>query len=354
MALAGTIIIIFVIGYWSIDAGTNIKRSTRGLLNKNDKFESDDSDYLSRFAEVKVNPEEFQAIFFLPFASTCGDKLLFEHGMNSFSDAMKCSYHTGIPLIQSFSPRLSYSQALSSIQMLANPAIEKSRLKNMNEKPILLVCTKEKMKSEEAWLQSRGEVFWEDKYITLAKLPLTVFHESHQQWQEMATNKKATLKNSGNISTDVNFASIIFNGFEKGNAKTVFSGKGAFYKKKGEFILLDEKTGKNQPLEKYELSFWLYVDSRKFDMPKATVKINDSNGKKRFEKRLNTREVHDVYKNRIRVSEIIDLKAAENIQLLIKGDYISVDNLLLKPVDSNTLIKVSDEMEMFNNFPYFR
>ena len=354
MALAGTIIIIFVIGYGSIDAGTNIKRSTRGLLNKNDKFESNDKEYLARFKEAKVNPDEFQGIFFLPFASTCGDKLLFEHGMNSFSDAMKCSYHTGIPLIQSFSPRLSYSQALSSIQMLANPAIEKSRLKDMNEKPILLVCTKEKMNSKEAWLQSKGEVFWEDKYITLSKLPLSVFHNSHQQWLEMAANKIATLKSSGNISTDVNFASIIFNGFDNGKAKHIFSGKGAFYKKKGELEILNEQIKGNQTSGKYELSFWLYVDSRKFDMPKATVKITDGNGKKNFEKRLNTREVHNVYTNWIRVSQVVDLKTGDTIQLSIKGDYMSVDNLLLKPVDSNTLIKVSEEMEMFNNFTYSR
>ncbi len=351
MALAGTIIIIFVIGYWSIDAGTNIKRSTRGLLNKNDKFESDDSDYLSRFAEAKVNPDEFQGIFFLPFASTCGDKLLFEHGMNSFSDAMKCSYHTGIPLIQSFSPRLSYSQALSSIQMLANPAIEKSRLKDMNEKPILLVCTKEKMKNEEAWLQSKGEVFWEDKYITLSRLPLSVFHDSYTKWKEQVASIIPSLMSKGNISTDKEFESVIFNGFENGNAETIFSGEGSFYKKKGEEILLDEKLNQNFVAGKYELSFWLYVDSRKFDMPKATVKVFDANGNENFQKRLNSREVHNIYNGWIRVSENINLKPDQTLQLLIKGEYISVDNLLVKPNNSDVLVKVSD-MQLFNNFPY--
>lgn len=351
MGLIGTILLVFVLGYWSIDAGTNIKRSTRGLLNKNDKFESTDSEYLSRFVEAKVNPNDFQGIFFLPFASTCGDKLLFEHGMNGFSDAMKCSYHTGIPLIQSFSPRLSYSQALSSIQMLANPAIQKSRLKDMNEKPILLVCTKEKMKPEEKWLQSKGEIFWQDKYITLSKLPLSVFSESHAEWKKRVVQIKDSLNTFENISADVNRQSIIFNGFEDGNAKNVFSGKGSFYKRKGEEKLLDDKLDGNFVEGKYELSFWLFVDSRKYDMPKATLKIAKGNKGERFEKRLNSRQVHDVYKGWIRVSEKIELKPGYTVQLLIKGEYISLDNLLIKPIYSNVLVKDID-MELFNNYPF--
>ncbi len=351
MGLSATIILIFVLGYWSIDAGTNIKRSIRGLLNKNDKFESTNSDYLSRFVEAKVNPDEFQGIFFLPFASTCGDKLLFEHGMNGFSEAMKCSYHTGIPLIQSFSPRLSYSQALSSIQMLANPAIEKSRLKDMNKKPILLVCTKEKMNTEEKWLQSKGEIFWQDKYITLSKVPLSIFHNSHVEWKNSVRQIKDSLNTVGNISTDVDQQSIIFKDFEDGDAKNVFSGQGAFYRRKGQEKLLDQKLNGNFVEGKYELSFWLYVDSRKYDMPKATLKIAKGNKDERFEKRLNTRKVHDVYSGWIRVSEKIDLKADYTVQLVIKGEYITIDNLLIKPVNSNVLTKDSN-MELFNNFPY--
>ncbi len=350
MPLAGTIVLIFVIGYWTIDAGTNIKRSTSGLFNKNDKFEATDTDYLNRFKEAKVNPDEFQAIFFLPFASTCGDKLLFEHSLNGFSDAMKCSYHTGIPLIQSFSPRLSYAQALSSIQMLGNPAIRKTRLDDMNEKPILLVCTKEKMNAKEQWLKERAEVFWEDKYITLSRLPLSVFHESYNEWQTMVKQTLPNLHSDKNISTNTDLNSIIFNGFEEGAAKTIFSGNGSFYQKKGEAKLLDQKLSKFQKGD-YELSFWLYVDSRIYDMPKATVKIFNNDGAQTFYKQMNSRQTHDVYNGWVRISEKIHLEPHQTLQLLVKGKYVSVDNLLVKPTQANVLIE-QPNMQLFDNFPY--
>ena len=351
MPLLATLILIFVIGYWAIDAGTNIKRSTRNLLNNNDKLESTDDEFLGRFKEAGVQPNEFQAIFFLPFASTCGDKLLFEHSLNGFSDAMKCAYHTGLPLIQSFSPRLSYSQALSSIQMMSSPAIEKTRLKDMNDKPLLLVCSKEKLNDREQWLQNQAEIFWEDKYITLARLPLSVFHDAHEKWEQSVSDTISTLKNYDVISSNTNSNSIIFEGFESApNAQYVFSGESSFYSRKGQKVLLDRKLDSDFPGGKYELSFWLYVDSRKYDMPKAEIKVFDPSGKQLSLTKMNSRQVYDTYNGWIRVADKVTLKPGDTLQLLVKGEYVSIDNLLVKPENSSVLAKTST-MKLFNNYP---
>ena len=125
----------------------------------------------------------------------------------------------------------------------------------------------------------------------------------------------------------------------------------AFYAKKGDFEILNKKLDDTFSAGKYELSFWLYVDSRHCDMPKATVFITKPDNS-RSETRLNSREVHNVYNHWIRVAQIIDLQPGSQIQLKIKGDYISVDDLLVKPVNSTILVKTSTEIELFNNFPY--
>lgn len=350
LPVVATILLVFVLSYWTIDAGTNIKRSTRGLLNNNDKLESSDAEYLARFKEAKVDPDEFQAIFFLPFASTCGDKLLFEHSLNGFADAMKCSYHTGLPLVQSFSPRLSFSQALSSIQMLSSPAIEKVRLNDMNDKPLLLVCTKENMNDREKWLQDRAEIFWEDQYITLSRLPLSVFINSHKNWEKEAAEKIDSLHSFGTIATNIPVQSIIFDDFEDGKAKTVFSGTGSYYSRRGQQVLLDQKLGNDFEPGKYELSFWLYVDSRKYDMPKAELKLFDDEGKQTYFQQLNTRQVYDTYNGWIRVSQEFEVNDQQTIQVLVKGDYVSVDNLLVKPADASVLVTTTT-MKLFNNYP---
>lgn len=348
----GTLLLVFVIAYWSIDAGINIRRSTTGLFNKNDKLESSDEEYLNRFKEAGVDTDEFQAVFFLPFASTCGDKLLFEKGMNAFSDAMKCSYHSGLPLVQSFSPRLSFTHALSSIQMLADSAIQKSRLDDMNDKPLLLVCTKEEMNKHEAWLQSKAEVFWEDRYITLSKLPLSVFSKSHQNWMKQVEKIKPALTKFGKIAADTDIDFINYTDFENLDAEITFSGNGAFFEKDGEKILINEILSPKWKPGIYNLSFWLFVDTRHYDMPQATVKISNTEGKTVEKKRLNTREVHNIYNHWIRVDETFELEPGYQFQLKVKGDYVSVDDILLKPAGANVFITTSGDFNLFNNFPY--
>jgi hypothetical protein len=352
LPLPATLILIFALSYWAIDAGTNTKQSTAGIFNTNDRLEASNEKYLDRFKEAGVNPDEFQAILFLPFSSTCGDKLLFENGMEAFGYAMQCAHHTGLPLVQSFSPRLSFTQALSSIQLLANPAIKKTRLNDMNEEPLLLVSSNEKMNEQEAWLYSNAEVFWQNEKITLSKLPLNVFHNSHKSWRKKAKSIIPSLNQHQNIFTDTEISSVVYIDFEEQNGQNTFSGNGAFFIKNGKAELLNKNLSQNWRPGKYELSFWLYVDARRYNMPRAVVKISDGTGKTILEKQLNTRSVNNVYQQWIRVSEIIELQPEYQISLNIRRHFVAVDDILLKPLDSNVFIKKPNGFSLFNNFPY--
>lgn len=345
------LLLVSVLFSWSVDAGTNIKRSTRGLFNKNDKLESNDAEYQNRFKEAGINPDEFQAIFFLPFASTCGDKLLFEHGMNAFSEAMKCSYHTKIPLLQSFSPRLSFNNALSSIQMLADSSIRKIRLDDMNNKPLLLVCTKEHLTDQEVWLKSKAKPFWEDKYITLSTLPVEVFKTSYQNWVRYAKQASDLLNCNGAICSNTNPDKILFNDFEDQKSEVSFTGKGAIYARRGQIELFNQAFSKPFQEAESELSFWLYFDTRHYDMPLPILYEYDNNGKQIKQTKLNNREVHNVYGKWVRVKADLQFKSGIRYQLIVKGKYITVDDLLIKPKDATVFVKTSGNFNLFNNFP---
>ena len=351
LPLSATLILIFSLSYWAIDAGTNTRLSTNGIFNTNDRLETSREKYLVRFSEAGVNPEEFQAILFLPFSSTCGDKLLFKNGMEAFGYAMQCAHHTGLPLVQSFSPRLSYTHALSSIQMLAHPAIKKTRMDDMNEKPLLLVSSNEKMNEQERWLYSKAEVLWQNEEVTLLKLPLDVFHESHESWRKKVESVIPNLNQYRNISTNTEINSVIYIDFDDRKEQLTFSGEGAFYMKRGKADLLNQALPKEFLPGKYELSFWLYVDSRRYNMPRAILKISDKNGNTIQETQPNTRSVNNVYKQWIRVSETIELQPEYQIKLSIRRHYVSVDDILLKPVDANVYIEKPDGFRLLNNFP---
>lgn len=344
------LILIFALSYWLIDAGTNVKQSIRGIFNKNDKLESSDVEFLSRFEESGVDPDAFQAIFFLPFANTCGDKLYFERGLNAFGDAMKCSYHTGLPIIQSFSPRLSFSQALSSIQLLADSCIQKKRLMDMNDKPVLLVSTKETLTEREKKLQSQSSVFWEDEYITMASLPVNAFESGYNTCLEHFRELRDSLKCQSRICVDFNRDYLIYNGFEDRSAEFVFGGEGAWFEKKGEITLVDQIFYKSDSVTKINLSFWMYIDPRMYDMPKVTVKRWDKDGNRMDNIKIENRQIHNVYNHWARISKTIDIERDVKYQLTVKGKFITVDELIVKPVATNIYAVFHDSTMLFNNY----
>ncbi|MGM0408267.1 MAG: hypothetical protein ACQERU_09785, partial [Bacteroidota bacterium] len=64
------------------------------------------------------------------------------------------------------------------------------------------------------------------------------------------------------------------------------------------------------------------------------------------------REVHNIYNHWIRVDETFELEPGYQFQLKVKGDYVSVDDILLKPAGANVFITTSGDFDLFNNFPY--
>lgn len=352
LPLAALLILVFALSYWAIDAGTNTRLSTDGIFNANDRLETSGEKYTARFKDAGVNPDDFQAILFLPFSSTCGDKLLFENGMEAFGYAMQYAHHTGLPLVQSFSPRLSYTHALSSIQMLAHPAIQKTRLEDMNQKSLLLVSSNEKMNEQERVLFSKAEIFWQNENITLSKIPLDVFHESHENWLKKAESIIPNLNQYGNIYTDAGISSVLYLDFDNQTEQLTFSGEGAFFMKRGKAEIFNQTLSQEFLPGKYELSFWLYVDARRYNMPRAVLIISDDTGEPILEKQLNTRSVNNVYQQWIRVSEVIELQPEYQISLNIRRHFVSVDDVLLKPLDSNVFVEKPDGFSLFNNFPF--
>ncbi len=346
---AGILIVTYFIltGYASI---ANINRGTKNLFQNNDKLEKSDQEYKRRFEETDIDYHQFQAILSLPFSSTNGDKLLFENGLTALTEAMKCSYHTGIPLIQSFSPRLSFKQSLSSIQLLADPAIRKTRLDDMNEKPLLLLCTKQQLSPNEENLKKHATVFWKDQYISLSLLPVTVFKQEHERWLNETHDFLQQFNDTQKVCSTIPNSDFIYKNFENCPSEHSFTGKGAISKKKGELELFNGKL----PLDScfFELSFWLYFDTRCYDMPQAILATLNHQDEIVNQQKLNTRQVHDIFGDWVRISSFVKPQPNFRYRLFLKGQYLFADDLLIRPTDSPIFIRYKKGLSLMDNYPF--
>ncbi len=297
--------LLIVLSYWGLEAASRIHNSTRRIFNKNEILSNHDLDIPLLLEEAGSNSEEFQGIFFLPFANTCGDKLQFERGLGAFSEAMRCSDQTGIPIVQSFSPRISLSQAMSSIQMLADSSIYKQRVDDMNQKPLLLVLGPQELNPRELALLKRAEVFWSGDLFSLARLPVQAFNQGFESWMDLAHTLSDSLQGAGMLCIDGDPEKVIYKDFEEFASDRAFTGSGSKYLKKGSMELCNEKLYERFSDQEVELSFWLYVDHRTDNMPTPELWQWDESGKQIQRERLNSREVHNVDGMWVRISKTL-------------------------------------------------
>lgn len=350
MPVAAIVFLAIVLGSWSIDAAINTKKSFSGIFLPNNKLESDNEPYRQMLRDANINTHDYQAIFFLPFANTSGDKLLFENGMNAFAEAMRCAYHTGLPLIQSFSPRLPFPHALSSIQMLAEPAIRKTRLDDMNQQAILLVSTDEKLSEAEQWLKDHAKPLTSYGKVSLLQLDPEVFHQSHQEWLQLADSSVKQLTGIENMKADVPLSMLYHLDFEEMPHENTFAGKGALFQRRNKIEVFNENFAEKGMNGHYELSFWMFFDTRMYDMPQPKLH-QFRNGEYVQTIRLNNRHIHNIYSRWVRVEQAFDIQTDCTYLLEIEGKYVAIDELLLKPVNSKVFVETEDGMKLFNNFP---
>ncbi|MEA3461664.1 MAG: hypothetical protein U9R49_07280, partial [Bacteroidota bacterium] len=348
--IQATAALLIILSFWGLEAASRTKGSTRRIFNKNELLSDSSMDVGLVLEECGEDAADFQGIFFLPFANTCGDKLQFERGLGAFSEAMRCSDQTGIPIVQSFSPRISLSQAMSSIQLLADSSIYKQRVDDMNQKPLLLVIGPGELNLQESALLKRAELFWKGNKFSLARLPVHAFNQGFESWMELAGTLSDSLHGAGTLCLDGDPDAFIYQDFEERSSELTFTGSGSLYQKKGSLELFDEMLYERFSHQEVELSFWLYVDHRTDNMPTPELWFWDENRKLIHREKLNSREVHNVDGMWVRIGKKLIPEPGIRYELTVKGKYITIDDLLLKPTGARILVRHEGGDQILDNY----
>jgi hypothetical protein len=343
-------ILTIMLVFWGYDAVANTLSNFNKIVNNNDRLESNGADFMKRFDKMGKNPASFQAVLSLPFSNSASDKMEFKRGYDALGEAMKLSYHSGLPIIESLSPRQSIGQSLSAIQLLSDSCIRKTRFNDMNDKPILLLTMNGSLSENEKWMKLQADSLWGDPWLTLSKISPSTIKNSYQNWLSWAETKKSTLTGTEILKADTTLNKLYYLNFDNNNSENAFTGNGTFFKKKGKIELFNEDFPAKGMTGDYELSFWLFFDKRTNEMPKAILNEIDRYNFPINPIKLNTSEVYNICHNWVRINQEVSLKPDMKYQLVIEGNYITIDNLLLKPVKSNVYMKFSPDKEMMNNF----
>lgn len=312
-------------------------------ISTNDKLENKSESYLERFSAGGQSVESFQGIFNLPLVAMRTDKMSRDHDLTAYNEALKCAWHTGLPLVQSTASRPSFSQSFSSIQMIAGPSFQKDRLKDMDQRPLVLLYAKEsRLNFEEKLLYSQSEIFYQDDFIELRKLPLASFScdlmekESQITWAD----------EEGGVSCYPNCNNVIWKDYDLSETTTSFSGSSALHSKTN-FTLVDTSLSGLEDSASIEISFWVYIDPSYSGMPRYSLTVVDDSGKERTVGPVDLRHLTEIDRGWARVN--ISPVEERSFKVMLHGKNITVDNLLIKPVSTQVMINVGTG-SLFNNY----
>jgi hypothetical protein len=348
------LLIIVVIGFSVYETAYYIRKvSNQTGFEENQLLSGRDDLYVSKLAKAGYKVSDFQAIYSLPFASTNGDKMLFMKGAENLRQAMAYSYHLGIPIIQSFSPRLSFQGALTSIQLLADPEIQKDRLKDMSDKSILIVKSGSLASQNEERLLSMATSFYKDETVQLLALDPIELKKAHQE----KISELASLIQDRQIQapTSIGNKPFYYDGFNDNRERAVstFTGSGAFDREEGEHYIYDGILSDMGILGANEVSFWLFIDERHSDMPIAFIDVFGEGGELRESLRFSTREQHNVKGMWVRCALPLEVEAGTRYRIRLWHYHITVDDLMIRSESDDVVIAVESGF-LWNNYPVLR
>lgn len=339
----------FAVLSWCFDGASFFLDTTKNLVHQNDKLERTDDEYQARFNEANVDPGDYQAIFSLPLVAVRTDKLTFERDLTGYQEAIKCSYHTGLPLIQSTASRPSLSQSLSSIQMIGDDLIAKTRLRDMNNSPILLLVSNRSvlLPEEKKWVE-RSRELWSDDYITLAHLDLEAFESANDSLISQYYVLRDSLDCLSEICVVQGAGPVLAPDLELSKQSPRFCDIESYSFSRGDTLFSGQINV--QQHTQMELSFWLFIDPAYSGMPNIHYQSIDNSGKLVLEQNLHSGSQPDVMDGWVRCSILFE--ASPNLarhEVLVEGKKTAASSLLIKSVESTVYHTLGDCL-LYNNF----
>jgi len=223
----------------------------------------------STFDEVMESKEKvidfsaFQAILPIPFYHeyTSLGEMLDDEKVKRLS--MQLSLRTGMPLMSAMLSRNSVKEAKYIGQLFTPSFIEKPLQKSLNDKPLLIIYSKNEPIPLEKELLDKATLIYYNSEFELYKLELS----------SIFTNNSADLIQSLKLKIDQyqldtltqfyqsDSTMMVYNSFDSSPTDFQYRGKGSFKKRKTEFgLVFDGQTTKFTPHTPYSLSFWYYND----------------------------------------------------------------------------------------------
>ncbi|MEM7103413.1 MAG: hypothetical protein AAF502_09810 [Bacteroidota bacterium] len=351
-------VVLVAMFFWGADAFVNVNYASKKLhkaRGKNTIFVDTNRDYSNFLKDAGYAPEDFQAMLAFPYFNNGSEKFYIYRSNKVVYETMKSLYDINVPVASFLSPRTSLSHSYKLAQLVSSDLIEKEILPELNEKPFLILRTKEKLKADEEALIKKAERIYSNKYIELYKLPMSAFETRIDEVLVDYQLIRDSIPVNGNIQTLAPQSLIRFEDYEAETTPLSYDGKGALYGGDLKRItFFEDSLSTEKPLD-IECSVWIYADSEMASFPALFVEVYNEQGGRVKHQEYNPKFFMEYSEGWVKATVKMPYKPGHRLVAYMKHENRRIsnfiaDNFMIRPADTDVWHWTENGGLFYNNY----
>ncbi len=293
-----------------------------------------------------IDFQDYQAIVPIPFYHGYISLHSYNSTLQSEKISMALSYFSGLPLMSAVLSRPSVLESKKVLQIFAPPYYKKPVVGDLNDKPLLIVSTRQEHTKLEGGLLKRGEGMAESKNFELYRLPVGSLCAPGTNDINCLIETRTIFKKGNNTAYRLkDDPAIDYLSFDELISDKIYRGGGALRLKKDKLnIIYKSKPGQFEANTEYNLSFWYY--NYMYDQSFSTIwiEVKDSTDKITHSKYIDPVK-SNIYDGDWAYNEITFRVEQKNDHIVLcsnganlYSDTIYIDELLVMPQDISKFI----------------
>jgi hypothetical protein len=281
-------------------------------------------------------PSDFQAILQLPLINLGGETSGVSRGNWTMRKGIQAAFETGLPMIDWSLSRTSVSQSVDFLQLLSSSAVEKERVKMMDQKPLLVVCEENLITEAEKRLVQKSTFIAQIETIRLYRLEMSAFHQNLDEW-------KALIDSSQSWAPP-----IVHHNFEQDLFPDALVGDGALIIDHTDDPVFSFTFQKDSVIEAI-VHAWMYIDNIDASMGILRIRETNPDGRVMMDQGLHRRDIDwsEVIGQWVRQDRTLQLKPNHKYDFIMETKGNVIDILEVRDRNSNSLKEYQDQRIKF-------
>jgi hypothetical protein len=308
-----------------------------------------DNDLEPSIAKYALNTTHFQAMVAFPFFAIGTEKAGWDGTNHIILQAMKTSYHTGLPMVNYMMSRTSVSQGLKIAQLTGNTFLPKGYISTLDlNKPLLLMTTDSISEVEKEITRSATFLFRHNDLSFYRLYPGIFDSIQHAKTQQVLNTKWYPVK--GNTHAFASDAHPVFF-FHKENIPLpqLADDTEKLLSKTQEEIIFE---GTLPAADTLVISVWMRTKTARYGFPQFKVTELGADGKPVFQFNTQQEKGCELYHNMKRYTcRFRPLDASHTVRIEADGEKYNYSNLVISNASSDIIFHDGENNWYWNNYP---